>query len=49
MISLVITSPKTVPYRKTKFEVKEDTQLPLPEVRILGITEISVYNACRAV
>ena len=32
MISPVITSPKTIPYCKTKFEDKKDTQLPLPEV-----------------
>ena len=32
IISPVIISPKTVPYRKTKFEDKKDTQLPLPEV-----------------
>ena len=29
MISPVITSPKTIPYCKTKFEDKKDTQLPL--------------------
>ena len=32
MISPVITSPKTVPYHKTRFVDKKDTQLPLPEV-----------------